>query len=366
MSHENIAPPAPAATSPWRGWIQLLLGLGLTILFFYMMAPFVVAILLGGVMAILCYPVHDRIRGRVSDGFSAFLLTFGVTAGVLAPLIFALYSMLYRIFTMINRWRLIKDGQTVEQFADHPFVKRILNGLAYFVPIDREWLHEQALNFLSTLVENISGIVATFLGSMPGLILAFVIVILSMYFFLVDGARFLRFLGNLSPLKHDRSREIYGVFERSCRGVVLGLFLSALMQAILISILFFATGLPNVTLIGFFALILAMVPVIGSSPIWISAAIYFGANAVWGNFAIMLIGGIFASTIDNVIRPWVMKGHAEMHPLLALVSVFGAVRLMGPTGIFLGPVIAAVFVSFLKILSLELRRDSMTLAAPKV
>ena len=361
---EVIVPATPPPASPWRGWIQLMLGLGLTILFFYMMAPFVVAILLGGVMAILAYPLYERAKVKMPEGVSAFLVTFGVTAGVLAPLVFALYSMVYRTFTMIKRWRLMREGQTVEEFADHPFVGKVLNGLAYFVPIDQEWLHEQALNFLSTLVENISGIVAAFLASMPGLILAFVIVILSMYFFLVDGSRFLKFLGNLSPLKQDRSKEIYGVFERTCRGVVLGLFLSALVQAIVISLLFLLTGLPNVAIAGFFALILAMVPVIGSSPIWIVAAIYLGANALWGSFAVMLVGGIFVSTIDNVIRPWVMKGQAEMHPLLALVSVFGAVRLMGPTGIFLGPVIAAVFVSFLKIVSLELRRDRMLSASP--
>jgi predicted PurR-regulated permease PerM len=49
-----------------------------------------------------------------------------------------------------------------------------------------------------------------------------------------------------------------------------------------------------------------------------------------------------------------MKGQAEMHPLLALVSALGAVSWMGATGIFLGPIIAAVFVTFLKIVSREL------------
>jgi predicted PurR-regulated permease PerM len=75
----------------------------------------------------------------------------------------------------------------------------------------------------------------------------------------------------------------------------------------------------------------------------------------------MLCGGVLVATSDNVVRPWILKGHSEMHPLLALVSVFGAVNLVGATGIFLGPVIAAVFVSFLKMLALEIRRESLIL-----
>jgi predicted PurR-regulated permease PerM len=363
MSPENIVS-TPVPSSPWRGWIQLLLGLGLTVLFFFMMAPYVVAILIGGVLAILCYPQHEKLKAKIPASLSSLLLTFAITVGVLAPLIFTLYTVVYRTFTLLNKWRVMKEGQTIEQFAEHPFMKRLLHLFGSVIPIDQDWLHEQALNFLGNVVESISGIIANFLTSMPGLIVAFVVVILSTYFFLNDGARFLRFLQSLSPLKADRSKELYGSFEKSCRGVVLGLFLSALAQAILIVILFFLTGLPNPFVAGFFTIILGMVPLIGSSPMWILAAIYLGANGMYSKMAIMIAGGVVVSTIDNVIRPWVMKGHAEMHPLLALVSVFGAVRLMGPTGIFLGPVIAAVFVSFLRILSIELRRDSMAAAAP--
>ena len=46
----------------WKGWLQLLFGLALTILFFYMMAPFVVALLLGSVTAILCYPLYQNVE----------------------------------------------------------------------------------------------------------------------------------------------------------------------------------------------------------------------------------------------------------------------------------------------------------------
>jgi predicted PurR-regulated permease PerM len=163
-------------------------------------------------------------------------------------------------------------------------------------------------------------------------------------------------------MKLDRTVELYGAIERSCRGVVLGLFMSGVVQGVLMAILFIFTDLPDPIFIFFITVVAGMVPIVGSAPIWIGALVYHAFYDHWGFASVMLVGGLLVSTSDNIVRPLVMKGQAEMHPLLALVSVFGAVHLFGPTGIFLGPVIAAVFVSFLKILSLEMRRESIATA----
>lgn len=358
----DITPQAIPPTTPpeqrWRGWFQLLLGVSLTFLFFYMMAPLMIPILLGAVCAILCYPVFNWVSQKLPRGFSAFLVTSGLTLGILLPIIFLLYSGVYRLIGVISKLKFIKGGQTVEDFAEQPFIKKIIVSVSKYIPLDRDWLNNQALEMLQTVLEKVSAGIANFLGSMPSFLMALVIVIISTFFFLSDGAKFLRFLASLSPIKQERSWELYSAFERSCRGVVLGLFASSFVQALLMAFFFIITGLPNAVLVGLITIIGGMVPLVGSAPIWIGAVIYHASEQAWGHMVVMLIGGVLISTVDNFIRPWIMKGHAEMHPLLALVSVFGAINLFGPSGIFLGPVIAAVFVSFLKILSLEIRREN--------
>ncbi len=360
MELNNTDPSTPPATQQkWRGSIQLLLGLGLTFLFFYMMAPLILPMLLGAVCAILCYPVFEWCTKKFPESVSAFVVTIGLSAGILAPIVFLLYSGTYRLIGVVGHLKIIKPGQTLEDLAEHPMIKKLISTLTRFMPLDREWINSQALDMLQTVVEKTSTGIATFLGSMPSFFMALFIVIISTYFFLADGAKFLKFLASLSPIKNDRSRELYTAFERSCRGVVLGLFTSSFVQAILMSIFFAITGLPNAVLIGLVTIVAGMVPLVGSAPIWICAAIYLGTIQSWGLMAVMIAGGVLISTVDNFIRPWVMKGQSEMHPLLALVSVFGAINLFGPMGIFLGPVIAAVFVSFLKILATEIRRENM-------
>ena len=50
-------------------------------------------------------------------------------------------------------------------------------------------------------------------------------------------------------------------------------------------------------------------------------------------------GGAVVSVIDNVIKPMVLHGRSNLHPLLALLSILGGVKVLGPIGIFVGPMV---------------------------
>src|SRR5882672_10154668 len=95
----------------WRGWITLLLGLALTLLFFYMMAPFLVAIFLGAVIAIICYPLYEKLlKRKVPKILAGLSITVGVAIGIMLPLFFVAYSGSYRLLQLFSRLRLPTEG----------------------------------------------------------------------------------------------------------------------------------------------------------------------------------------------------------------------------------------------------------------
>ena len=61
-----------------------------------------------------------------------------------------------------------------------------------------------------------------------------------------------------------------------------------------------------------------------------------------------------ALAVDNVLKPMILHGQANLHPLLALLSVLGGVAAMGPIGIFVGPMAVAFLQTGLRMLNLEL------------
>jgi hypothetical protein len=69
------------------------------------------------------------------------------------------------------------------------------------------------------------------------------------------------------------------------------------------------------------------------------------------------------SLADNLIKPLIIHGRARLHPLLVLVSVLGALKVIGLWGIFVGPMVAAFFYTLLRILHRELHGDGRGAAA---
>jgi predicted PurR-regulated permease PerM len=65
-------------------------------------------------------------------------------------------------------------------------------------------------------------------------------------------------------------------------------------------------------------------------------------------------GGAVVSTIDNLIKPYILHGQSNIHPLFALLSVLGGVTALGPIGILVGPMVVVFLQTLLKILQREL------------
>ncbi len=65
-------------------------------------------------------------------------------------------------------------------------------------------------------------------------------------------------------------------------------------------------------------------------------------GALWKGVFVLLWGVLVISAADNIIRPWVVSGKVELHPLVLLFFILGGVEAFGFIGLFLGPVVASV------------------------
>jgi predicted PurR-regulated permease PerM len=328
----------------------VLLGLALGFLFFYTMAPFMIALVIGAIIALLCFPMHRAlIQHRFPAWISGGILTLGVGALILGPLVFVAVSVAYRLASLLRGIQL-PQITNLSSITEHPLVASLVARIPPWMHPEGQWLHDQGLSLIQKSVTTLSELTGRFLGGIPGLLLGFTVVIIATYFFIVDGKRFTRFLLAISPLKPEKSKELFEAFATSCRGVVLGMLAASVTQGVCIALLFGVTQTPNALLWGLTGVIMGMVPVIGTAPILLGGIAYHAIEASYISAALIVAGAALISASDNIVRSWVLKGHGEMHPLLGLVSAFGAVSVLGPTGIILGPIIAAVFVAFLEML----------------
>ena len=59
--------------------------------------------------------------------------------------------------------------------------------------------------------------------------------------------------------------------------------------------------------------------------------------------------GVAAGVVDNLVRPLVLKGRGDLHPLIGLVAIIAGIDMFGILGLFVGPLLAAVLISLLEL-----------------
>ncbi len=193
-------------------------------------------------------------------------------------------------------------------------------------------------------------------GFLVQLTIGLIILVIAVYFFLIDGPAMVRTLMRLSPLDDNYERRLLIEFDRTSRAVVLASVLSALVQGILAAIAFYFLGFHSVILLFLITSLMALVPFLGAASVWIPCAIWLAAVDQRWTAAIFLAiyGATVVSSIDNVIKMFVLHGRSTLHPLFALLSVLGGVQVFGPIGILVGPMVVVFLQTLLEILNHEL------------
>ncbi len=376
-------------------WVLVGTVIALGVFFFWVIQPLVLPLFLGAVLAILCRPIYVRVvvfcRGRAR--VAALLTTIAVAVTVLVPMAVVSRVALreaggigHHIEQELGRRPLAAPGgeanaRGVERPAHAAAEPRAADagaepgpGLAYNVmqtpavrrmvarlqpygidESDVQLLADSATGQLTALVVPKTVVLA---GRAGHLVLGFLLVLISLYYYLADGPKMLSTLEELTPLPPGRGSELFWEFERVCRAVVLGLVVTALFQGATAAIGFSLAGLHHVALLSVLTMVFSFVPFIGGATVWVAACIYlaFGQEH-WGPAIFLAIwGSTIISGIDHLIKPYVIGGRANMHPLLVLVSVVGGFHLFGVLGVFIGPILAAVLFALLRILRAERER----------
>ena len=145
-----------------------------------------------------------------------------------------------------------------------------------------------------------------------------------------------------------RGRRLALIATLTVRGVVIGILGTALAQGVLMAIGLWMAGIKAGPLLGLVTFFLSPVP-IGPPLVWIPAGLVLmnqGATG-WGIF-VLVWGFLVVSSVDNVLKPFLISRGSDLPFALVLIGVLGGAVAFGFIGVFLGPVLLAVGYALLK------------------
>jgi predicted PurR-regulated permease PerM len=320
-------------------WFFLLLATGVAVLFWQVIAPYVIVLVTAAIVAVVLAPFDARVRKIVKrPRLAAILMLAFVFFLMVGPLTTVGVIMVQQAIDIVRAtvanpdW--VANFRLEEQTAFQLLPQLIRD---YVLTVDFVGLLRNVAQWAS---ENIGA----FFESGAALVLNLFIFFVSLFYFLVDRERISKEMMQLSPLRDSVDHEIALRMVETVRGVIFGSLIVGLVQGVLAGIGLTIFGVPGALLWAALVVIAAQIPMLGTSVVMLPAVAYLFIVGDAGQGVGLLVWSlVLVSTIDNVLKPYVVGGKTRMHGLLILVSMLGGLQAFGPVGFILGPTILAAF-----------------------
>ena len=319
-------------------WFGLLLAAAVILwLVWLVLAPFFSSLVWAAILVYATWPLRTRLT-RLPPTLMATLMT------VLLGLIFVL-PVLFLATTLGSELRhslsalaaLLRDWPWQQKLAQWPWLAQ---------PVDA-WLGRLRSGLASS---SDIGAWAQRLGVLAGGIgraaAVALLTLVSAFFFYRHGEVLVAHFRLLaSSVIGQRADAYLAAVGATIRAVIYGILATALAQGILAGIGYAVAGLPAPILLAVITLLFSFIP-FGTPIVWGSASIWLllQGQTVAG-VGLFLWGALVVSWIDNLIRPLVISSTIHIPFLLVLFGVLGGILAFGFLGMFVGPIILAVFLA---------------------
>jgi predicted PurR-regulated permease PerM len=316
------------------------------ILLFFIFKPYLAAIFVALIFAIIFFPVKNFLleHSKIKNITSSFITVFIVLIIILAPL-FILGVILFQEATdMIVR--LPENGVITRCLESYLLtLEDYINSIAPDAQVSLS-LTAYIEGIASWIVDNFGSLFSSIAHGTINLLL----IIIALFFFLKDGEKIKEIVLKWSPLGDDHDRGILNKMAVAINSVVKGTLFIAALQGVLAGIGFAIFGVPSPVLWGFVTMLAALIPSVGTAIVIIPMVIYlyFTTSFVWA--AGLLVWGLaIVGLVDNFLRPILIERGVKIHPFLILLSVFGGLNIFGPIGFLIGPIVLSFVVALIDV-----------------
>jgi predicted PurR-regulated permease PerM len=148
-------------------------------------------------------------------------------------------------------------------------------------------------------------------------------------------------------LAGERGQQAVVLVGQAIRGVALGVVVTALVQSSIGGVGLFVAGVPLAALLTSLMFMLCVVQ-IGPAPVLVPAIIWMYSYGNSGWASVLLVCSALAMSLDNFLRPILIRRGADLPMLLILAGVIGGLITFGLVGVFLGPAVLAVSYTLLQ------------------
>lgn len=330
-----------------RNFFKISFAVVMLLLFLYIMAPFMISIVLGGILAMALSPfVEFFIRRGFSRASSLLLFSFLLGAVGLIPVV-AFFVRGSRVVS--NLLHESNFSQLSMKFTTASY--RLIDHISSIYGLDEKLVKTKVNTLIIYIGSFLSGTFSEFVAELPTIFMVGLITILAVYCFLSESDRIRKLFDQYFYFSKKNGNDFIRMLRVCCREVFFSNIITGIIQSTIVSVGALVFGIGDFFLIFFITFIVSFIPIVGAAPVAaVLGLMCFIESRVGAGIGMMVVAA-FSGLSDNILRPYLgTLGDVEVHPFIGLLAVIGGVIMFGLPGLFIGPLVASLIFGALPII----------------
>jgi predicted PurR-regulated permease PerM len=330
---------------PIAFWLLLLM---ITVVFFQMIKPFIITVFWAVLLSMLFHRFFRVMQYRLGGrrNLAAMLTVLIIVTMVILPgtlIVAALINESVGVYERIQsgQWDLAKLVDIIQ--AELPRLDALLQQLG----LTPARLKEDLVNLGLSAARAVADRLLLYSQQALTLVVQFFLMLYLLFFFLRDGRYISNRIIQVLPFGNRWERLLIARFTGVARATLRGTLVVAVVQGSIGALIFGLLGIEGAIFWGVIMTVLSILPVGGSGLVWGPAALILLLGGMWIKaLVLILVGALGIGLIDNILRPILVGRDTKMPDYLVLISTLGGLGLFGLSGFVIGPVVAALMLTF--------------------
>ena len=310
--------------------------------------PFASILIISLLLVNFFRPVYHGLSRRISNHFASLITCMLIVLLVFVPLIFLVVSLSKEAVVYAQYMKSINLAEQIKSLIQNSTLlaaaQTRLNGMGF--ALRAEDLSANLSGFASEAALFLYNMASVWAGNILMFMAAFALMIVVIFFLLVDCDRLLNFILRLSPLPDEQNQQLVQKFQEIAQAILLGNGICGLLQGVVGGLLFVYFDFSSPVLWGMVMAMAAFLPIVGIGLVLLPTALIVFLNDHLGQAIFIVVFYLALSmTVDYLIKPQLVGRKVNMHPILVFLGILGGMKLFGVLGIVYGPLIITGFLT---------------------
>lgn len=308
--------------------------------------PFLSPIMWAIVFSVVFYPFYAFVLRYVKYRAAASVLTvFAIFLIIIGPFSYFAYLLTQETVALVNRIQ-ASEGNILQNFLSHPVVSTFVQKLLVVLRMTEAEFYEAVTQGILKVAKESTGLIKIGFGNIVAGGINFIFMFLCTFFFLEDGPALIEKLEGFMPFSRRQRTRLLQQTKDIVVSTIYGGVVVAMTQAIIGGVTFALLGIHSPMVWGLAMFVSSFIPVVGTFIVWGPMVVYLFFQAQYLKGVILILVGVLAiSSVDNILRPLIIKGKMKMPTVAIFFAILGGIKFFGFIGFILGPLVLALFIS---------------------